>query len=262
MALGRVTSGVLQLLGSVGLIVCIALAIGIIAGRTWIGVTVGDGFTTVDSTITNGLAKVDDAKARLTEGGGRLDQLLTDLGPLPATSPIPAAVAARITELVDAAAPARDTLVEARSQAQVAISYLQLLRQVVPNVQLPDRVSTALTSVDERLTQVDTAIASMRAAARATAGDVAAAATSMRDAVKNAADSATNLRGGVEQLQANLVDVHANVDRVLWIGAGALLVVVSYIALLNLLIIWLARRARRAAIVDRGPTLAEVTPGP
>jgi hypothetical protein len=261
MALGRLTSGVLQLLGLIGLIVCIALAVGILAGRAWIGVTVGDGFTTVDTTITNGLAKVDDAKARLTDGGGRLDQLLTDLGPLPATSPIPAAVSARITELVDAASPARDTLVEARSQAQVAISYLQLLHQLVPNIEVPDRVSTALTSVDERLTQVDTAIASMRSAARATAGDVAAAATSMRDAVKNAADSATNLRGGVEDLQARLVDVHAGVDRVLWVGAGGLLILVGYVALLNVLVIWLARRGRRAAAVDRGPALAEATPG-
>ena len=261
MALGRVTSGVLQLLGLIGLIVCIALAVGILAGRAWVGVTIGDGLTTVDTTITNGLAKVDDAKARLTDGGGRLDQLLTDIGPLPATSPIPAAMSARITELVDAAAPARDTLAEARGQAQVAIGYLQLVHQLVPNVQLPDRVSTALTNVDERLTQIDTAVASMRAAARATAGDIAAAATSMRDAVKNAADSATNLRGGVEDLQARLVDVHDSIDRVLWIGAGGLLAIVGYVALLNLLVIWLARRGRRAGALDGGPALAEAAPG-
>lgn len=262
MALGRLTSGLLQLLGLIGLIVCIVLAVGILAGRAWMGVTVGDGFTTVDTTITNGLAKVDDAKARLTDGGGRLDQLLTELGPLPATSPIPAAVSARITELVDAASPARDTLVEARSQAQVALSYLQLLHQFAPNIELPDGVSTALTNVDDRLTQIDTGVASLRAAARATAGDVAAAATSMRDAVKNAADSAANLRGGVEDLQARLVDVHASVDRVLWLSAGGLLAIVGYVGLLNALIIWLARRGRRPHVVESGLGMVEATPGP
>jgi hypothetical protein len=47
---------------------------------------------------------------------------------------------------------------------------------------------------------------------------------------------------------------------VLWIGAGALLLVVGYVALLNVLLIWLARRARRAA-ADPGPAIMEATPG-
>jgi len=262
MPLGRMTAWVLQLLGSLGLIVCIALVIGILAGRAWIGVAVGDGFTTVDTTISDGLAKVDEAKARLTDSGGALGQLLDDLGPLPSTSPIPAAVAARITQVVDAAAPARDRFVEARSQAQVALSYLQLVARVAPGVELPTGVSTALANADDRLTRIDSALLTLRSAARATAGDVAAAATGMRDAVSSAADAATGLRTQVEGLRTRLADVHATVDRVLWIGAGALLLLVGYVGLLNLIVIWLARRGRRAAAVESGPGAAEATPGP
>lgn len=260
MALGRMTAGVLQLLGLAGLIVCIGLAIAILAGRAWIGVAVGDGFATVDTTISDGLASIDEAKARLTDGGGALGQLIDDLGPLPSNSPIPAAVAARITQVVDAAAPARDRFVEARSQAQAALGYLQLVTRVAPNVELPTGISGALAKADDRLTQIDDSLATLRSAARATAGDVAAAATRMRDAVSNAGEAATGLRTEVERLQTRIADVHSSVDRVLWIGAGALLLVVGYVALLNVLLIWLARRARRAA-ADHGPVMMEATPG-
>jgi hypothetical protein len=262
MALGRWTSGVLQLLGFVGLLACIVLAIGILLGRTWIGLAVGDGFTTVGTTISDGLASIDDARARLTDGGGRLDELISQLGPLPATSPIPAAVAARVTEVVDAAAPARDRFVDARSQAQAAVRFLQLAGRVAPGNELPTGVSTALANADERLARIDGALLRLRGAARATAGDVAAAANAMRDAVTRAADAATSLRDEVDALRTRVVGVQASIDRVLWLGTAALLVIVGYVALLNLLVIWLTRRARRAAMVEPGTGAIEATPRP
>lgn len=262
MPLGRLTAGVLQLLGLAGLIVCIALMIGILAGRAWIGVAVGDGFTTVETTISDGLASIDEATARLTDGRAALGQLLDDLGPLPSTSPIPAAVAARITQVVDAAGPARDRFVEARSQAQAAVGYLQLVSRVAPGVEAPTGISPALTNAGDRLARIDSALVTLRGAARATAGDVAAAATGMRDAVSNAADSAAGLRTEVDRLRTRVGDLHTSVDRVLWIGAGALLLVVGYVALLNVLVIWLARRGRRAAAVGHGPAVLEATPRP
>jgi hypothetical protein len=262
MALGRWTSRVVQLLGFAGLLVCIVLAIGILLGRTWIGIAVGDGFSTVDTTISEGLASIDDATTRLSEGGETLDALVAQLGPLPATSPIPAAVAARITEVVDAAAPARDRYVEARSQAEAAVRYLELAGRVAPDVEIPTGVSTALATADERLAGIDTALVTLRSAARATAGDVAAAATAMREAVTRAVDAGTSLRAEVDRLRTRIGDVHASIDRVLWLGAGALLAIVGYVALLNLLVIWLARRGRRNAVVERCPVTVEAAPGP
>ncbi|HET8784575.1 MAG TPA: hypothetical protein VFM38_03005 [Candidatus Limnocylindrales bacterium] len=261
MALGRWTSRVIQLLGLAGLLACIVLAIGILLGRTWIGVAVGDGFGTVDATISDGLASIDDATSRLTEGGNRLDQLVAQLGPLPATSPIPAAVAARISEVVDAAAPARDRYVEARSQAEAAVRYLELARRLAPDVQIPTGVSTALGNADQRLAGIDGALVALRSAARATAGDVAAAAGTMREAVTRAAEAATSLRSEVDRLRSRIIDVHASIDRVLWLGTAALLAVVGYVALLNLLLIWLARRGRRTAIVEPQAAV-EPSPGP
>jgi hypothetical protein len=263
MALGRWSSRLLQLLGFVGLALCIALMIGILLGRSFVAVAVGDVFITADTSIANGLASIDDARNRLTEGVGRLEELLGDLGPLPATAAVPAAVAAKISTVVDAYAPARDRYVEARERAQAALNYVRSAARVVPGVTVPTGVSDVLAAADERLTNVDAALVGLRAGARATAGDVAASATRLRDAVTTAADTARSLRTEVEGLQTRIADIHVSVDRVIWLGAGSLLAVVGYVALLNVLIIWLARRKPKAvAAADAGAVAAEVAQDP
>ena len=262
MALGRWTSRVLQFLGFAGLLVSIVLAVGVLLGRSWIGVVVGDAFATVDTTIGDGLASIDDATARLGSGAGTLDEMLGELGPLPATSPVPAAVAARVSQVVDAYAPARDRYVEARSKASAALDYLALVSRVAPGVENPTGVSTALAAADDRLVRIDAALVGLRSPARSTAGDVAAAATTLREAVSTAIDAARGVRTQVDDLRGRIVEVHASVDRVLWLGTGAVLAVIGYVALLDLLIIWLARRRPRAALGDDEPVAAGAMHGP
>jgi hypothetical protein len=254
---------VLQLLGFAGLLVCLALAIGLLLGRSFVSVAIGNVFTTVDTTIADGLASIDDATTRLSEGTGRLDELVGELGPLPATSPIPAAVAARVAGAVDSLGPARDRFADARNQARTALRILEATGRTVPEVAVPPGVATALDAADERLTRIDSALSGMRSSARATAGDVAAAATSLRDAVTSATDTARTLRGEVDGLRLRLVDVNVTIDRVLWLGTGALLAIVGYVALLNAIIVWLARRRPKAApAVAVDPGAVGPNPGP
>jgi hypothetical protein len=253
MALGRWTSRILQVIGFAGLLVCIVLAVGILLGRTWIGVTVGDAFTTVDTTVADGLASIDDATARLGAGVSTLDELLGQIGTLPASSPVPAAVAARVSQVVDAYTPARDRYVEARSKARAALDYLALISRVTPGVELPTGVSDTLATVDDRLITIDTALVGLRSAVRGTAGDIATAATGLRDGIGRATDAARTLRSSVDGLRSRIVDVHASVDRVLWLGAGALLAIVAYVGLLNVLLIWLARRRPKVAADEARP---------
>jgi hypothetical protein len=60
-----------------------------------------------------------------------------------------------------------------------------------------------------------------------------------------------------------IAEVHAGVDRVLWLGTGALLAVVGYVALLNLIIVWLARRRPGTVTSAEGvPPPLEANPGP
>ena len=263
MALGRWSSRLLQLLGFVGLVVCIVLAVGILLGRSYVAVAVGDVFVTADTSISNGLASIDDARDRMTGGAGTLEELIGDLGPLPATGAVPAAVAAKVSSVMEAYAPARDRFVAAREQAQAALGYVRAAARFVPGVELPTGVSDTLAQADDRLTRLDAALSGMRGAARATAGDIAAAATTLRERVTSAVDTARTLRTAVEDLQIRIADVHVTIDRILWLGTGALLAIVGYVALLNVLIIWLARRRPKvvAPTTDAGPVSSEATPG-
>jgi hypothetical protein len=260
MALGRWTSRLLQLIGFAGLVVCLAVAIGLLLGRTFVAVAIGDVFITADTSISNGLASIDDARNRLTGGAASLDELVGSLGSVPATAPVPAAVAAKVSSVVDAYAPARDRYVAAREQARAALRYVEAASQIVPGIAVPSGVNDALVAADDRLIRIDSALNGLRGASRATAGDLAAAATSMRDAATSAAETAGTLRTNVETLQGRLVDIHTIVDGVLWLGTGALLAVVGYVALLDLLIIWLARRRPKAATIVE-PVVIEASPG-
>jgi hypothetical protein len=132
----------------------------------------------------------------------------------------------------------------------------------VPPVAVPPGVATALDAADERLTRIDSALSDMRSSARATAGDVAAAATTLRDAVTSATDTARTLRSEIDGLRLRIVDVNVTIDRVLWLGTGALLAIVGYVALLNAIIVWLARRRPKAAPPLAVAAAAEPSPGP
>jgi len=259
MALGRWTSRVLQILGFAGLVVCLALAVALVLGRSFVAVRIGDVFITADTSISSGLASIDDARNRLTGGATSLDELVGSLGSVPANAAVPAAVAAKVSSVVDSYAPARDRYVAAREQARAALRYVEAASSVVPGITVPSGVNDALVAADDRLTRIDGALNGLRGAARATAGDLAAAATSLRDAATSAVDAASTLRTQVETLQGRLVDIHASVDQVIWLGTGALLAVVGYVALLNLLILWLARRRPRAASVAE--PVVEASPG-
>src|SRR5919108_867103 len=250
MALGRWTSAVLQLLGLAGLLVCIVIGVAVLLGRTWIGVGVGDAFTTVDTRIADGLASIDDATARLTDGAGALDGLLGQLGPLPSTAPVPAAVAARVSQVVDSYTPARDRYVDARSKADAALDYLELSGRVISGVDIPAGMPSAITAADEELGRIDEALIGLRGAARGTAGDLAAAATTLRGAITTATEAAGTLRTAVGDLRLRIAEVHASVDRALWLGMAGVLGVLAYVALLNLIVIRLARRRPTAVAVD------------
>ena len=118
-------------------------------------------------------------------------------------------------------------------------------------------------AANERLVAIDGALTALRGAARATAGDVTTAATTLRDAATRSVETARSLRAAVDDLRLRIADVHGRVDGILWLGAGALLVIVGYVALLNLLIVWLARRRPDdATAIASDPATPEATPGP
>jgi hypothetical protein len=247
---GRKTSILLQVFGLIGLIGSIVLAAGILLGRSWASDTVGQVFVVADSSISDGLATYDDATGRLNGRIDDLDALLGLVGSAPANSPVTAAIAARIGSATDGYAAIRDRYVQARERAQSALRTLAIANRI-PGLEVSTDLSDSLAQVDSRLTQVDAAVTALRTAASGRVGDLAAAVTTFRDRLAGIQELTQTVRDRIVGLQDRVVVIHGRVDSGLWLGAGALLVVVAYVALLNLLIIWLARR--RPKVVAAAP---------
>ena len=253
---GRKTSIVLQVFGLIGLIGSLVLGAGILLGRSWASDTVGQVFVVADTSIGEGLATYDDAAGRLNGRIDDLDALLGLVGSAPANSPVTAAIAARIASATDGYAAIRDRYVQARERAQAALRTLAIANRI-PGLEVPTDLSDSLANVDSRLTQVDAAVTALRTAASGRAGDLAAAVTAFRDRLAGVQELTQTVRDRIVALQDRVTVVHGRVDSGIWLGAGALLVVVVYVALLNLLIIWLARKRPKAVVAPAATVAAE-----
>src|SRR3954447_12446658 len=248
-ALGTRTRTALQVLGWAGLIASLLLAFGIILGRVWVGGTIGQVFTSGDVAISIGLGGLDEATSRLSEGTASLDSAISQLASAPAGSAVPAGIAARLSEIGDRYAAGRDRFIDARAKAASALSFAQAASGILPGVSIGDE-TPVLDAVDERLSRLDAALRGLRTAAVTRASDAIGAAQTLRDAISTAADAAGAVRTRVVAVQTRLTEVRGTVERVLWIGAGGLLLIVAYVALLNGLIVWLARRARPKVVAE------------
>jgi hypothetical protein len=253
-ALGRRSRAGLQTLGWIGLILSILLAFGILLGRIWVGGTIGQVFTSADVAIGIGVAGLDQASSRLNDGLATLDSTVSELASAPAGSAVPAGIAARLTDIGDRYAAIRDRYVDARAKAASAISLAQAASGLLPGVTVDGDSTPVLDAIDDKLTGLDDALRSLRTAAATRASDAVVAAQTLRGTVAGVADAATAVKARVVRVQTTLDDAQSTIERVLWIGAGGLLIIVAYLALLNGLIIWLARRARP------DPVLAPATP--
>jgi len=255
--LGPRTRASLRLLGWAGLIICAILALGILAGRIWVGTAIGGVFTTADTAIAEGLASLDDAKARLAEGAANLDATINELAAAPAASAVPAGIAAKLNEVGDRYAAVRDRYVDARAKARAALQLAGVASGIVPGFSVPPEVAPALAAIDDRLTQLDARLSALRTAATTRASEAVAAAQGLRTAVSTAGDAAANVRAQVEALRVRIDDVESGMNRILWIGAGGFLLIIGYVALLNALILWLGRKVPRPE-----PSTAEAVAGP
>ena len=130
-------------------------------------------------------------------------------------------------------------------QGSSALLLAGVASGVVPGFESSSAVAPALAAIDDRLTQLDARLRGLRTAASTTASDAVAAAQGLRTAVGTASDAAQNVRAQVEGLRVTIGNVQGGIERVLWIGAGGLLLIVGYVALLNALILWLGRRVPR-----------------
>ena len=159
-----------------------------------------------------------------------------------ADTPLADAIRGRVAAVADGYANLREGYADARAQVAATLQFAEALQGRLPGVQVPARAAGVLAAVDQRLTDIDSKVVALREGAAATVGSVTTAAGALETVVTNAATSVGELRTTVDELQTSVDDASASVHFYLWLVTGGILLFLAWIGLLNVLVIWLARR--------------------
>ena len=221
----------------VGLGLCVVLMLGILLGRTWLAGYVNDVFDTVDGAVANGSTVVALTTGRLQERVADLDALVADLQTTAATATVPPALAERATGIADRFGQIRDRWVSVRARIDSALATLAQIDRALPFVDLPPGPTEQLAALDQRIADIDANISGLRTGATARVASVLAGATALRGAVDRVAEVGTRIEDGLAAVEDRLDRAHATIDTIMWLTTAVLLILVGYIAVLNVLLI-------------------------
>ena len=239
---GRGDTGI-RLFAIVGLFGCLVLAIGILIGRGWVSDQVGGVFASVDDAVaTRSHGRGGDD--RTPRGAGRATWIPSS----PTSRPWPRRRRSRRpspsapTKLADRFSQIRDGWVAIRARIDAALETLAQVDRALPFIDLPAGPTEELAALDQRIAEVDTNIAGLRQGVATRVANVKAAATALRGAVDRVTDVGTRIEAGLTAVEDRIDRAQGTIDTVMWLTTAVLLLLVGYVALLNVLLLRLTRR--------------------
>jgi hypothetical protein len=231
-----------RLFAIIGLFGCLILALGILIGRGWVSDQVNGVFASVDQAVAGGQTVVAVTTGRLEERVADLDTILTDISTVAETATVPAALAERAATIADRFGQIRDGWVAIRARIDAALLTLAQVDRALPFVDLPTGPTEELAALDQRIAEIDTNIAGLRQGVAARVANMKAAATALRGAVDRVTDVGTRIEDGLTAVEDRIDRAQNTIDTVMWATTAVLLLLVGYVALLNVLVLRLTRR--------------------
>lgn len=235
------------IVGIVGLIVSAILAIGIVLASGWVTDQIDEVFSSVDDVVLNGSTVVDAASGRLQERAADLDAFVAAAGVAAGSATIPQELAARATSIADRYQEVRDGYVAVRARLESAFETMAQISRFAPGLGLPAEPPAELAALDERIVEIDANVSRLRADLGGTVDQLVETVTTMRSAVDRVVDVTDRIQTRIDDVQTRLDRANETLDGYVRIVMIVLLLLVAYIAMLNLFIILLARRAGASA---------------
>ena len=220
-----------------GLGLCVVLALGILIGRGWVAGQVDDVFDTVDGAVGTGSTIVAQTTGRLEERVADLDTFLTDARAVAANASLPPALAERATTIADRFSEIRDGWVRIRARIDAALETLAQVDRALPFVDLPSGPTEELAALDQRIADIDANISAFRTGVTTRVSNVIEGATALRGAVDRVSEVGTRIETGLAAVEDRIDRAQATIETVMWLTTAVLIVLVGYVALLNVLII-------------------------
>jgi hypothetical protein len=160
-ALGRTG----QVAAIVGIVVSLALIVGVLLGRGWLVGKVDDVAGTIDSGLAKGVPLIDNASAKISEVSGRVGAV-EDAANALAANPNPApglseALQAQMTPISDRYLALRTSYTTVRTTVGSALDRLNTLDQMLPWFSIPQGPGDALQALDTRFQSIDATVTSL-----------------------------------------------------------------------------------------------------
>ncbi len=154
-----------QVVGVVGIVVCLLLAVGVVLGRGWAVGTMDDVAAAVDAQIAKADPLLTQASVKVGEISGRVSTV-ADLAAGIAADPSPGGAVAdtlrsALASVSDRYQALRSNYVDLRESVQSVVDRLQTLDRLVPGFTIPQGPVDALAALDARLKEFDAKVTSL-----------------------------------------------------------------------------------------------------
>jgi|SRR5262245_6603782 len=236
-----------KIAGIIGVVICIAIILGVWFGRGQIAGSMRD----LNETVSGGF---DRAIAASTAVSDRLSEVATNVGSIGSDATdvesggssrpeVLARLQARLGDLSDRYRELRERYAEVRENLTSVLATLQNLGRFLPGTIVPQEATDALQGIDDRLQAVDEAITSAWAALRdgVTTG-IADRVAAIEAAISGAASRVDGLSSRLETAKAKAQGTLNGIDTLLLVAAFAISILLIWVLLLNIAL-WVLGRA-------------------
>jgi hypothetical protein len=232
-----------QVVGVVGIVVCLLLVIGVIVGDGWAVGTVDDVAASIDAKIAKADPLLTQASAKVGEISGRVSTV-ADIAAGIAADPSPGgavadALRAGIATVSDRYQTLRTNYAGVRESVQSVVDRLQTLDRLVPGISIPQGPADALAALDARVQEFDAKVSGL-VTIDPGQGPVNQAAAAIAQKAGEIDAKITDLQGGigdvqqrVSALRTKLSDTSGGIKLGITLGAFGSILLLLYLALLH-----------------------------
>jgi hypothetical protein len=232
-----------QIVGVVGIVVCLVLGLGVIVGHAWADGTVDDVSAAVDAQIAKADPLLTQASAKVGEISGRVGAV-ADIAAGIAADPNPGgAVAdtlrAGLASVSDRYQTLRSNYAGVRESVVSVSDRLQTLGRIVPGFSIPQGPADALAALDARLQAFDAKVTGLitidpgQGPVNKAAATIAQAASDINTKIADVQAGIAGVQQRVSVLRTKLSDTAGTGKLAITLGSFGSILALLYLALLH-----------------------------
>src|SRR5262245_26121863 len=228
-----------KIAGIVGVVICVAIIVGVWIGRGAIASTVEGLAADVNGAFERAITVTDTVAGRLNEAASSVGSISTEADELSSSaspsSDRVAALQARVAELGDKYRQLRTRYAEVRENVTSAVARLQSVSRFVPGISVPQGAVDALTDFDAKMTELDEALTSTIQGFQDQGGVRGAAAQALADGAAKIEAAISGAASAVDGVTTRLTSAQTQADNAMN-GIGTLLLLAALV--ISILLIW------------------------